>query len=111
MADVDADQLHGFLKCVAHLREGERLLVLIPGLLGRHQDLGAKSTDPLDGDSFAIWAVNFPDDRTIVGAQLFHRPMEVRYPGTVSPYNINQTGNATTAANYLDGAPVVATWP
>lgn len=70
-----------------------------------------RGTDPLNGDSYATWAVNFPDDKTIIGAQLFHRPMEVRNPGTVSAYNINQTGNATTAANYLDGAPVVATWP
>jgi hypothetical protein len=70
-----------------------------------------RGTDPLNGSSFATWAVNFPDDKTITGAVLYHRPMEVRNPGTVTPYNINQTGDTTTAANYLDGAPVVATWP
>jgi hypothetical protein len=70
-----------------------------------------RGTDPLNGSSFATWAVNFPDDKTITSAALYHRPMEVRNPGTVTPYNINQTGNTTTAANYLDGAPVVATWP
>lgn len=69
-----------------------------------------RGTDPLDGGSFATWAVNFPDDKTVASATLYHRPMEVRYPGTNTPYNINRTGDTTTAANYLDTATIVTTW-
>jgi hypothetical protein len=70
-----------------------------------------RSTSPFDGDSHEYWAVNFPDDKVITSATLYHRPMEVRNPGTVSAYNINRTGDTTTAANYLDNAPIVATYP
>jgi hypothetical protein len=69
-----------------------------------------RGTDPLNGGSFATWAVNFPDDKTVASVTLYHRPMEVRYPGTNTPYNINRTGDTTTAANYLDTATIVATW-
>jgi hypothetical protein len=68
-----------------------------------------RGTDPLNGNSFDMWAVNFPDDRPIARISLFHRPMEVRNSGDTNPRNINFTGSTTTAANYLDGAPIVAT--
>lgn len=70
-----------------------------------------RSTDPLSGDSYATWAVNFPDDKTMTGAVLYHRPMEVRNPGDNRPYNLSYSGNTTTAANYLSTATVVANWP
>lgn len=70
-----------------------------------------RSTDPLSGDSYATWSVNLPDDRTITSMVLYQRPMEVRNPGTNTPQNINQTGNPTTAANYMSTATVVGNWP
>ncbi|MBL8298165.1 MAG: hypothetical protein JNN30_07460 [Rhodanobacteraceae bacterium] len=69
-----------------------------------------RGTDPLNGSSFAIWGINLPDDKTVASATLYHRPMEVRNPGDNRPYNINYSGNTTTAANYLDSATAVATW-
>jgi Peptidase M66 len=73
--------------------------------------LTPRSTDPLSGYSYENWSVNFPDDKTIASIVLYHRPMEVRYPGTVSDYNINATGSTVTAANYLSTATVVANRP
>lgn len=70
-----------------------------------------RTTDPLNGDSYATWAVNLPDDKTIASVVLYRRPMEVRNPGTDTPYNINRTGSTTTAANYMDTATVAANWP
>lgn len=70
-----------------------------------------RSEDPLDGGSYAIWAINLPDDKEIVSARLYRRPMEVRNPGTDTPYNINRTGNPTTAENYLATARISTTYP
>lgn len=70
-----------------------------------------RGTDPLNGSSHAFWAVNLPDDRTLASIVLYNRPMEVRNPGTDTPYNINRTGSTVTAANYMDTATVAANWP
>lgn len=70
-----------------------------------------RSTDPLNGDSYSTWAVNFPDDRTIASVVLYHRPMQVRYSSNNDPTNINAAGSTTTAANYMDTATVAANWP
>jgi Peptidase M66/FG-GAP-like repeat len=71
-----------------------------------------RGTDPLNGSSFGLWAVNVPapDGAKLTRVSLYYRPMEVRNPESGNAINLNSDLNSTlTAARYMDSARLVST--
>ncbi len=71
-----------------------------------------RSTDPLDGGSFGLWAVNVPapEGAKLTRVSLYYRPMEVRNAESGNAINLNSALNSTlTAARYLENARLVST--
>jgi Peptidase M66 len=71
-----------------------------------------RGTDPLNGDSFGLWAVNVPapDGAKLTRVSLYYRPMEVRNAESGNAINLNSALNSTlTATRYLESARLVST--